>query len=65
MKAALLACPATREWATEKLAEGERQFERIWQEAREQADDQRPSEPKRLAGAGRLLLRPQLRAAAS
>jgi hypothetical protein len=45
MKAALLACPATREWATEKLAEGERQFERIWKEAREQADDQRPSEP--------------------
>ena len=45
MKAALLACPATREWATEKLAEGERQFERIWQEAHERADDQRPSEP--------------------
>ncbi len=33
MKAALLACPATREWATEKLAEGDRQFERIWQKA--------------------------------
>lgn len=34
MKAALLACPATREWATEKRgAEGERQFERIWQNA--------------------------------
>ena len=30
MKSALLACPATAAWATEKLAEGERQFERIW-----------------------------------
>jgi hypothetical protein len=35
MKAALLACPATREWATEKLAEGARQFHRIWERAAE------------------------------
>ena len=35
MKAALLACPATREWATEKLAEGARQFQRIWERAAE------------------------------
>jgi Protein of unknown function (DUF3987) len=35
MKAALLACPATKEWAEEKLAaEGDRQFDRVWQRAR-------------------------------
>jgi hypothetical protein len=33
MRAALLACPATREWATEAQAEGERQFKRIWDKA--------------------------------
>lgn len=40
MKAALLACPATREWATEKLAEGERQFERIWEKAADRSGPQ-------------------------
>jgi hypothetical protein len=36
MKAALLACPATREWAAETLAaEGDRQFTRIWQKEME------------------------------
>jgi hypothetical protein len=44
MKAALLACPATREWATEKRTEGDRQFERIWERGgketgTEQTDD--------------------------
>jgi hypothetical protein len=40
MKAALLACPATKEWAQEKLFEGDRQFQRIWDRAGEgnQAD---------------------------
>lgn len=33
MKSALLACPATAEWAREKTAEGDRQFERIWAKA--------------------------------
>lgn len=33
MKAALCACPATKEWASEKRAEGERQFERICEKA--------------------------------
>jgi hypothetical protein len=33
IKGSLLACPASREWATEKLAEGECQFERIWEKA--------------------------------
>jgi hypothetical protein len=33
MKAALLACPATKEWAAEKLGEGDRQFDRIWEKA--------------------------------
>ncbi len=38
MKAALLACPATKEWASEKqAAEGERQFERIWNEVQNNA----------------------------
>jgi hypothetical protein len=37
MKAALLACPATCDWANEKLAaEGDRQFERIWAKANEE-----------------------------
>jgi hypothetical protein len=30
MKQCLLTCPATRDWATEKQGEGERQFARIW-----------------------------------
>jgi len=48
MKAALLACPATREWAAEKLAaEGERQFERIWNKASEgPAQDEVPQWPE-------------------
>jgi AAA domain len=33
MKAALLACPATRDWAEEQAAEGDRQFQRIWERA--------------------------------
>lgn len=36
MKAALLACPATNEWAAEKLAaEDDRQFQRVWNKANE------------------------------
>lgn len=31
MKAALLACPATRDWAEEQGAAGDRQFQRIWE----------------------------------
>ncbi len=39
MKAALLACPATAEWANEKLSEGDRQFTRIWERAGDTSDN--------------------------
>jgi hypothetical protein len=47
MKAALLACPATKDWANEKLTEGDRQFERIWQHAASSSDEHHAKETER------------------
>jgi len=43
MKAALLACPATREWAEEHGAEGDRHFLRIWERSDGEAAPDKPS----------------------
>jgi hypothetical protein len=50
MKSALLACPATKDWATEKLTDGNRQFERIWQKGGE--EQTRPQQAGGAATAG-------------